>query len=95
MTEPDQRYVLTTTATARRRFSEVLPESVAAAAWEFVTGPLLEAPRRVGKQLTGPYDGVWSARRGTYRVLYRIDDEQRTVVLLDVGHRRDVYRSGR
>lgn len=95
MSEPDQRYALTTTATARRRLTEALPEGVAAAAWEFVTGPLLEAPRRVGKELTAPYDGVWSARRGTYRVLYRIDDEQRTVVLLDIGHGRDVYRSGR
>lgn len=95
MTDADQRYVLTTTTTARRKLSEVLPESVAAAAWEFVTGPLLEAPRRVGKQLTGPSDGVWSARRGTYRVLYRIDDEQRAVVLLDVGHRRGLSRSGR
>lgn len=83
------------TSTARRRLSEGLPESVAVAAWEFMQGPLTQAPRRVGKQLTAPYEGVWSARRGTYRVLYRVDEETRTVRVVDVSHRRDAYQSAR
>ncbi|WP_460626861.1 type II toxin-antitoxin system RelE family toxin [Intrasporangium mesophilum] len=36
--------------------------------------------------------GIHSARRGTYRVLYRINESQREVVVLRVDHRRDAYR---
>jgi mRNA-degrading endonuclease RelE of RelBE toxin-antitoxin system len=39
-----------------------------------------------------PLDDRVSARRGTYRIIYRIDDESRTVTVADVDHRRDVYR---
>ena len=39
-------------------------------------------------------EGLWSARRGTYRVLYRIDDTAQEVVVLRVSPRRDAYRSG-
>jgi mRNA-degrading endonuclease RelE of RelBE toxin-antitoxin system len=35
----------------------------------------------------------FSARRGTYRIIYRIDDKNRVVTVVDVDHRRDVYRS--
>ena len=38
------------------------------------------------------WGGVWSARRGTYRVLYRVCDESREVIVLRVEHRRDAYR---
>ncbi|WP_372497630.1 type II toxin-antitoxin system RelE family toxin [Tomitella gaofuii] len=51
-------------------------------------------PVRVGKRLKAPLDDRYSARRGTYRVLYRIDDAARTVTVLDVAHRRDAYRTG-
>jgi mRNA-degrading endonuclease RelE of RelBE toxin-antitoxin system len=70
-----------------------LPEAVAAAAFEFITGPLLQQPHRVGKRLLSPLDDRFSARRGTYRVIYRIDDDERIVTVVDVGHRRDVYRT--
>ena len=73
--------------------AETLPEAVAAAAYEFITGPLLEQPYRVGKQLLPPLDDRFSARRGTYRVIYRIDDEAHVVPVVDIGHRRDVYRA--
>jgi mRNA-degrading endonuclease RelE of RelBE toxin-antitoxin system len=39
-------------------------------------------------------EGVSSARRGTYRILYRSDDDRPEVIVLRVGHRRDVYRPG-
>ena len=45
-----------------------------------------------GKPLRLPLDDRHSARRGTYRVIYRIDDNSRTVTVLDVAHRRDAYR---
>jgi mRNA interferase RelE/StbE len=77
----------------RRALAETLPESVAAAAFEFMTGPLLSEPHRVGKRLLPPLDDRFSARRGTYRIIYRIDDGARVVTVVDVGHRRDVYRT--
>ncbi len=78
---------------AARRLAEDLPEAVAAACIEFVLGPLVEDPRRVGAPLRKPFEGRWRARRGEYRVRYRIDEEARTVYVLDIDHRRDAYRS--
>ncbi len=90
---PDQeRYTLLITPTARRQLAEHLPEVVAFAAHEFVVGPLLDNPHRIGKRLRPPLDDRHVARRGTYRVIYRIDDQRRTVTVVDVAHRRDVYR---
>ena len=86
-------YELRTTSTVRRSLSETLPEAVAAAAYEFITGPLLTDPYRIGKRLLPPMDDRFSARRGTYRVIYRIDDKARIVTVVDVAHRRDVYRT--
>ena len=86
-------YELRTTSTVRRALSESLPGVVAAAAYEFITGPLLADPYRVGKRLLAPMDDRFSARRGTCRVIYRIDDKARVVTVVDVAHRRDVYRT--
>jgi mRNA interferase RelE/StbE len=88
-------YVLAITPTARRQLTEKLPESVATAAYEFIIGPLLANPHRIGKQLRPPLEDRHSARRGTYRVIYRIDEDIRTVTVVDVAHRRDAYRPDR
>lgn len=95
MTErpPGDPYTLRTTPTVRRALTETLPEAVAAAAYEFITGPLRSQPHRVGKRLLAPLDDRFSARRGTYRVIYRIDDKSRVVTVVDIGYRRDVYRT--
>lgn len=77
---------------ARRAIAERLPEPVAAAVLEFCAGALADDPDRVGKPLFGPLAGCHGARRATYRIVYRIDEEQRTVQVLDVAHRRDIYR---
>ena len=90
---PEQSYRLAITATARRQLAEQLPESIAFAAHEFIIGPLLTNPHRVGKRLMPPLDDRHSARRGTYRVLYRIDDDARVVTVLAVGPRSDIYRA--
>jgi len=71
-----------------------MPESVAAAADDFVVGPLLDNPRRVGKRLQPPLGDRHSARRGTYRVNYRIDFQRATVTVLTIVHRSDAYRTG-
>ena len=90
MTEPAFEIVLT--PPAQRAIAEELPESVAAAVINFITTVLLETPHRVGKPLRNDLAGVWSARRGIYRVLYRIHEERREVVVLRIDHRRDAYR---
>lgn len=92
MTHADD-YHLVLTPPARRAVAEHLPKPVAAAVIEFLTTALVREPRRVGKQLRGQLAGVRSARRGTYRVLYRVDEQRRVVVVLRIEHRGDVYRS--
>lgn len=85
-------YELVLARPAARAIAEELPEAVAAAVIDFVTGPLIENPRRVGRALRNELAGVHSARRGTYRVLYRIDDNSREVIVLRVERRGDAYR---
>ena len=89
----DPRHQLQIVSSARRHLTEGLPEAVAAAAFEFITGPLLENPHRVGKRHRPPLADRHSARRGTYRILYRIDDQARTVTVLAIGHRGDIYHA--
>jgi mRNA-degrading endonuclease RelE of RelBE toxin-antitoxin system len=69
-----------------------LPEPVAVAVIDFLTTALVGNPHRVGKPLRDDLAGIWSARRGTYRVLYRINESAREVVVLRIEHRRDAYR---
>jgi mRNA interferase RelE/StbE len=87
------RYRLVIAPAARRQLSEHLPEAVAAAAQGFITGRLVDQPHRLGKRLLPPLDDRHSARCGTYRVLYRIDDVRETVTVLTVLHRSDAYRA--
>jgi mRNA interferase RelE/StbE len=88
----DEPYELVVTPPAARAIAEHLPEPVATAVIEFLTTSLIREPRRVGKPLRRELAGIWSARRGTYRVLYRVHDEPREVVVLRVEHRSEAYR---
>ena len=86
-------YELGMTRPARRAVSELLPEDVATAVVEFITGPLLEAPYRVGKALRDTLSGIHSARLGTQRrVLYRIDESKHAVIVQDIQRRSAAYR---
>lgn len=85
-------YELVLTPPARRALTDRLPEAVATAVIDFLTTALVEQPRRVGKPLREELTGLWSARRGTYRVLYRIHDEPAEVVVIRIEHRGDAYR---
>jgi mRNA interferase RelE/StbE len=87
------RYQLVVAPGVRRALSASLPATVAFAAWEFISGPLLERPMIVGIPLRPPFDELWRARRGEYRVRYRIDEDSHEVVVLHVSHRRDAYRA--
>ncbi|MFY9927060.1 MAG: type II toxin-antitoxin system RelE/ParE family toxin [Streptosporangiaceae bacterium] len=92
MSEP---YGLVIKAQARRALEHTLAPSVAFAAWEFISGVLRENPHRVGKPLVAPFQGDWSARRGHYRIRYRIDDDKRVVTVIDIADRSDIYHPGR
>lgn len=91
MIEPP--YELVVTPPARRAIEQHLPEPVATAVIDFLTTALIANPRRVGKPLRGDLAGLWSARKGTYRVLYRINEDRGEVIVVRVDHRRDAYRT--
>ena len=49
-------------------------------------------PRSTGKALTGDLAGFWRYRVGDYRPICRIEDQRLIILILDVGHRREIYR---
>jgi mRNA interferase RelE/StbE len=84
-------YAIAWAGPARRALTR-LPEKVATAAVEFLYGSLAADPRRVGKPLKLGLAGLHSARRGDYRVIYRIEEQRHLVTVLAIEHRTDVYR---
>jgi mRNA interferase RelE/StbE len=86
-------YRVVLTGPARRALAERLPEAVAAACHEFIQGPLAKNPYRVGKQLEPPHYPAYAARRGEFRIVYRIREEEVLVQDIMIMHRRDVYRT--
>jgi mRNA interferase RelE/StbE len=87
------RYELGTAPPARRALSDLLPDTVDTAAIEFITGAVLENPRRVAKPLGEEIAGIYSARVARdWRVLYEIDEEKLAVVVLDIRYRAIAYR---
>lgn len=91
MTGRPERYEVRFQPSARRAIAERLPESVAAAVLEFCEAALAVNPQRVGKPLFGSLAGCHGARRGTYRIVYRVDESSRIVHVLDVDHRSEIY----
>jgi len=85
-------YELVLTPPARRAITDHLPEAVAAAVIDLLTTSLVIEPKRVGKPLCYDLADIWSARRGTYRLLYRVLDETREVVVLRIEHWQVAYR---
>ena len=75
-----------------RRAIDRLPERVALAVLDYLVGPLLENPQGVGKPLRGDLVGLHSARVGAYRIVYEIDDPSKTVRVIYIDHRADIYR---
>ena len=90
----DTDFSIAWTAPARRGLAR-LPEKVATAVVEFLYGSLAANPHRVGRPLRLGLEGLHSARRGGYRIIYRIDEKRRQVIVLAVEHRTDVYRQPR
>jgi mRNA interferase RelE/StbE len=84
-------YEVVFTRSARRALELELPEKAASAAFEFIMGPLRENPRRLGKPLREPLAPLYAARRGEYRVIYRIVDRRLVIEVVSIVHRRDAY----
>ena len=60
--------------------------------WNSASPPSRSIRTAVGKPLFGPLAGCHGARRGTYRIVHRIDETTRTVRVLDIDHRAEIYR---
>jgi mRNA-degrading endonuclease RelE of RelBE toxin-antitoxin system len=84
-------YAVAWTAPARKAVGR-LPEKVASAVIEFCYGSLAANPYRVGKPLKLSLEGLHSARRGDYRIVYRVDSQGQRVEIVAIEHRADVYR---
>jgi len=89
VTEPPWDLVV---AGPARRAIDRLPDKVAVAVLDFLVGPLLTNPHRVGKPLRGDLLGMHSARLGAYRVVYEVNTPDLTVNVIYIDHRADVYR---
>ncbi len=90
MPEP---YEVVFSRSARRALERELPEKVATAAFEFIMGALRHDPRKVGKPLREPLAPLFAARRGDYRVIYRIIHQRLVIEVVSLVHRRDAYRA--
>ena len=86
-------YEVEITPEGLRHFNR-LPEKVRHAALETIFGPIAENPQRLGKPLVGELNGLRSARRGDYRIIYEILEVDEVVLIHRVQHRREVYRPG-
>ncbi len=79
-------------APSAQRVLARLPTRAATAIVEFMVGALLEEPERVGRRLQRELAGYLSARRGAYRIIYRLDLKTHTIRVVRIDHRADVYR---
>lgn len=79
-------------SSAAVRTLDQVPVRVVPAIIEFLYGPLADNPHRVGRALRDDFAGTFSARRGAYRVLYEIDEANRSVTVIRIAHRAQAYR---
>lgn len=79
-------------SSAAVRNLDSVPPRVVPAVIEFLYGPLAQDPHRVGKPLRDNLTGLHSARRGSYRVLYEIDDGAQVITVIRIAHRSSGYR---
>jgi mRNA-degrading endonuclease RelE of RelBE toxin-antitoxin system len=94
VTDAQAQYRAVLTAAALRTL-QVIPPRVGEPLVAFIFGSLAEAPRRRGKPLQRELAGRWAARRGDFRIIYRLDDDTNTMYVLMIAHRSDVYRPDR
>ena len=76
---------------ARRHLNQ-LPEKVRDATIALMLGGMSDNPQQAGKPLVGELEGLRSARRGDFRIIYEVDEATNAVIVLRVQHRGDSYR---
>jgi mRNA interferase RelE/StbE len=74
-----------------RKDLEKLDKETARKIIERVSTYLVHDPLKLGKALTGQFAGFYRYRYGDYRVLYVMDLQKETILVIHVRHRRDVY----
>ncbi len=79
-------------ASSATRSLDRLPPKIASAIIEFMLGPMTADPRRVGHPLKRELSGLWSARRGVYRIVYELRESELVINVLYIDHRADIYR---
>lgn len=89
--EPTVPYELRITPEGLRHLNH-LPTKIRDAALAALYGPIRENPHRLGKALVGELAGLFSARRGDYRIIYSVDEKAKIVVVHRIQHRASVYR---
>ncbi len=85
-------YAVAWSAPARRAIAK-LPEKVAIVIVEHIYGAIAHNPQRSGHLLHLELAGIHSARRGDFRIIYEINDENETITIQALGHRSDIYRT--
>ncbi|MEO7262078.1 MAG: type II toxin-antitoxin system RelE/ParE family toxin [Jatrophihabitantaceae bacterium] len=70
-----------------------MPPRIAEPLVGFIFGGLASGPRRRGKPLQRELEGRWAARRGDYRIVYRLDENTKTMYILKIGHRSQICRT--
>lgn len=88
----DAPFDITFSASAQQDLRR-LPEKIATAPVEFIYAGLAANPRRVGRELQLDLADHYSARRGDYRIIYRVDDDAHAVLVVTIDHRADSYRT--
>ena len=91
MSDPGNPWTVRLSPTAIRAL-ERLPHKVAAAIAEFIMGTLPTDPHRLSKPLRFQFEGWRVARRGGYRVTFRVLDHDRVLYIGRIEHRAHVYR---
>ena len=77
---------------AAKRSLQKLPEKVGHAVIELIYGPLAGNPQQAEKSLRLQLGGLHGARRGDFRIIYRIDEANTRIDILAIEHRSEVYR---
>ena len=79
-------------AVARRQLRKLAPDTGQRILSGLERVAATENPRLSGKAMAGKHAGHWRYRFGDYRVIVRLEDDRMIVVVIAIGHRRDVYR---
>lgn len=92
MVSTQKNWTIEFDSAARREFDR-LDKSVALRISKFLHQRVasLENPRSIGERLHGTLSDYWKYRVGPYRIICSIEDEKLVVIVIRIGHRREIY----